>query len=185
MAAPSSPAIWALWPQACAAPVSGSATGCPATTRPSSSPSSAKVGPSFAPAASARTPVSARPLLGFRPSSLRVSSDEPRGLELLEAELGLPADALAQADDALRVAVDGAADRILELFLSRHWSFTPRCGLASSPLPGLIGAWWRPCRGYCAKRWGKNGVIDAGVSPSTMQRVSSAAVMGAMRMPLR
>jgi hypothetical protein len=88
MAAPRSPAIWALWPQACAAPVSGSAIGCPATTRPSSSPSSATVGPSLTPEASARTPVRARPLRGFRPSSLRVSSASRAVLNSLKPSSG-------------------------------------------------------------------------------------------------
>ena len=46
IAAPSMPATCALWPHAWAAPVAGSASGCPVTTSPSSSPSSAKVGPS-------------------------------------------------------------------------------------------------------------------------------------------
>ena len=48
--------------------------------------------------------------------------DQPRGLELLEAELGLAPDALAERDDALRVAVDGGADGLLED--SVVWSVT-------------------------------------------------------------
>jgi hypothetical protein len=51
---------------------------------------------------------------------------QPRGLELLEAELRLAADALPQTDDALGVPVDGLAHRVLKLFLSRHWALTPR-----------------------------------------------------------
>src|SRR5438445_721779 len=75
IAAPISAATCALWPRAWAAPVAGSPSGCPATTRASSSPSSAKVGPSPArPGASARTPVSPRPVFGLSPSPARVSS---------------------------------------------------------------------------------------------------------------
>src|SRR2546428_828596 len=69
IAAPTSPAIWALWPHAWTAPVDRSASGCPATTSASSSPTSANVGPGPAPpAASARTPVIASPVRGARPS---------------------------------------------------------------------------------------------------------------------
>src|SRR3989442_141184 len=69
IAAPTSPAIWALWPHAWTAPVDRSASGCPATTSASSSPTSANVGPGPAPpAASARTSVIASPVRGARPS---------------------------------------------------------------------------------------------------------------------
>jgi hypothetical protein len=62
---------------------------------------------------------------------------QPRGLELLEAQLGLAPDALADADDALGVAVDGRAHRVLEcLSCRRHGALTPVCGLAPSPLRG-------------------------------------------------
>src|SRR5687768_12035771 len=72
---PRRPATCALCPQACAAPVAGSASGCPATTRASSSPRIANVGPSPAlPGRSARTPVIARPPLGDSPIFASVSS---------------------------------------------------------------------------------------------------------------
>src|SRR5688572_924926 len=75
IAAPMSAATCALCPHACAAPVAGSPSGWPATTSASSSPNSAKVGPSPArPTASARTPVMARPARGLRPRPARVSS---------------------------------------------------------------------------------------------------------------
>src|SRR5882672_386887 len=45
---------------------------------------------------------------------------QPRGLELLEAELGLAADALPQADDALGVPVDALADAVFQVLLGRH-----------------------------------------------------------------
>ncbi len=45
---------------------------------------------------------------------------QPGGLELLEAELGLAPDALAQGDDALGVTIDGGADRLLEAGLGLH-----------------------------------------------------------------
>src|SRR4029077_9013629 len=45
---------------------------------------------------------------------------EARGLELLEAQLGLAADALAHPDDALAVTIDGCADGLLEALFGRH-----------------------------------------------------------------
>src|SRR5262245_37800334 len=75
IAAPSNPATCALWPHAWAAPVAGSASGCPLTTNASSSPISANVGPwPFCPAVSARTPVSASPVRGSSPIFRNVSS---------------------------------------------------------------------------------------------------------------
>ena len=81
----------------------GSATGWPATTRPSSSPSSAKVGPSLAPRASARTPVTASPARGERPSSFSVSSTSRAVLNSLNPSSGLPPDGIAEPDDPLRL----------------------------------------------------------------------------------
>src|SRR5690242_17126982 len=89
MAAPSRPATWALWPQAWAAPVWGSATGWPVTTSASSSPSRANVGPEPArPATSARTPVSANPLFGERPRRPNVSSTSRAVLTSLKPSSG-------------------------------------------------------------------------------------------------
>ena len=53
--------IWAWWPQACAAPVSGSACGWPGTMSESSSPMTATVGPAPPPSRKAFTPVTAMP----------------------------------------------------------------------------------------------------------------------------
>ena len=89
MAAPSMPATCALWPQACAAPVSGSASGWPGTRSPSSSPSTAKVGPAPAPpGTSARTPVNASPDRGESPSVLNVSSTSRAVLTSLKPSSG-------------------------------------------------------------------------------------------------
>ena len=63
--------------------------GWPATMSPSSSPSSANVGPSPPrPAASARTPVMARPPFGERPSSSKVSSTRRAVLNSLKPSSG-------------------------------------------------------------------------------------------------
>src|SRR5262249_22588193 len=89
IAAPRSAATCALWPHACAAPVAGSPSGCPATTRPSSSPRSANVGPSPPrPAASARTPVSASAVLGLRQRAENVSSTRRAVLTSLNPSSG-------------------------------------------------------------------------------------------------
>ena len=69
IATPSMPATWALWPQLCAAPVCGSASGCSEVRRLSSSPSSARRGPGLPPRSRPLTPVSPRPVCGARPSS--------------------------------------------------------------------------------------------------------------------
>ena len=67
IAAPSIPAIWALWPQLWAAPVTGSASGCSEVRRLSSSPIKASRGPGAPPASRPLTPVSARPVCGAKP----------------------------------------------------------------------------------------------------------------------
>ena len=61
MAAASMAPIWAWWPQACAAPVSGSAWGWPGTMSESSSPMTATVGPARPPSRKPFTPVTAMP----------------------------------------------------------------------------------------------------------------------------
>ena len=63
----------------------------------------------MAPAASARTPVSGEAAPRLQAELAEGLLGQPRGLELLEAQLGLAADALAEADDALGVAVDRLA----------------------------------------------------------------------------
>ena len=68
-AAESSIPIWAWWPQACAAPVSGSAWGWSFTMRESSSPKRATVGPADSPLSSLRIPVRAIPLWAAIPIS--------------------------------------------------------------------------------------------------------------------
>ena len=60
MAAPSMAAIWELWPQEWAAPVSRSAWGCRGQTTASSSPITMTRGPGARPFRSPRTPVMAR-----------------------------------------------------------------------------------------------------------------------------
>ena len=116
MAAPSIPATCALCPQACAAPVSGSASGCPVTRSPSSSPMSAKVGPS--PPRAARL----RAHAGHRETGPRGHAeaaegllDQPRGLHFLEAHLGLLPDPLAEADDLVGAAIDRREHLALQL----------------------------------------------------------------------
>src|SRR5262250_2275326 len=104
IAAPISPAIWALWPQACAAPVAASASGWPVTTSASSSPSSAKLGPDPRPPATpARTP---EPGARRQPQLAELRVDERRGPRLLEPELWVAADGLADLDDLVGVALD-------------------------------------------------------------------------------
>ena len=48
--------------------------------------------------------------------------DEPRGLELLEAELGMPADLLPEADDLVPPPVDRLPDVALEVVSHHVWS---------------------------------------------------------------
>src|SRR5262245_55378998 len=55
--------------------------------------------------------------------------DECRGLQLLEAELGMAPDGLADTDDLVGVALDGLADTLLQL--------VPGHGRCS---PGFLGA---------------------------------------------
>src|SRR3990172_4275761 len=105
IAAPSSPAICALWPQACAAPVCGSPSGWPATTSASSSPRTANVGaprPPPPPPAPARADGGGR---GARPRREPEPGEgvlhQPRRLDLLEAELRGAPDLLAEPDDLL------------------------------------------------------------------------------------
>src|SRR5215469_9716111 len=74
IAAPSIPAICALWPQLCAAPVAGSASGCSDVRRLSSSPMTARRGPVAEPTSRPLTPVSARPLRGASPRARMCSA---------------------------------------------------------------------------------------------------------------
>ena len=62
MAAPSMDAIWLLWPQAWAAPVSGLACGWSGTGSASNSPMMATVGPGRPVSTTAFTPVTAMPV---------------------------------------------------------------------------------------------------------------------------
>jgi hypothetical protein len=110
MAAPISPAICALCPQACAAPVVGSASGWPR------SGGAGHVGPH---ARHRQAGPRAQAELG------EPRCDERRGARLLEAELGMAADRLADFDDLVGVALDRFVDPLLELVASH--------GMFSSP----------------------------------------------------
>ena len=72
MAAPSMEAICELWPQAWAAPVAGSHSGCVGMINESISPQMARDGPGLTPFRSARMPVMERLRLGVRPMSVSV-----------------------------------------------------------------------------------------------------------------
>ena len=65
--------ICRLWPQACAAPVAGSAFGLVGQPTASSSPKTAAVGPGLPPFARPLTPLIAKPVCGSKPRS-RINS---------------------------------------------------------------------------------------------------------------
>ena len=166
IAAPSMPAICALCPHAWAAPVTGSAIGCPATTSPSSSPSSAKLGPSLAPRASAFTPVIARPVFGVSPRPASVSSTIRAVLNSLNPSSGLFR--MVSPIETIWLARLSMASQTLFLTSSR-------VGIARS---------FR-VRPYPPKRSRRNGVRAAGARPVVMVSAMRAAVMGASTIPLR
>src|SRR5262245_4405015 len=116
IAAPSIPAIWALWPQACAAPVVASPSGWPATTSASSSPRPANGRPAAALHVGAHARHrEARPRR--QAQLLQGVLHQPRRLDLLEAELRLAADLLAEPDDLVAALVDRLVDPLLQLVL--------------------------------------------------------------------
>jgi hypothetical protein len=108
------PATWALWPHACAAPVCGSASGCPVTCRPSSSPISAKGSVARATWASAHAGHrEAGP--GRHAEAAEGGLDQGRCPHLLEPHLGLLPDTLAEADDLLGATIDRREHLALQL----------------------------------------------------------------------
>ena len=124
-------ATWALWPQAWAAWVAGSAKGCPATISESSSPRTATVGPGRRPDSRALTPVSASPDRYFTPILSSRVRDELGGPRLPVARLGVALDVLADRHDLARPPVDLRAHPGLQSILVRH---------------RLLASWSRPAR---------------------------------------
>src|SRR5207248_10447757 len=83
-----------------------------------------------------------------------------RGLELLEAELGLAADLLPEADDVVRAPVDRRVHLLLELVFGHG-------------------------RRSFMKRLGRKSFTSSEGCPCVIHSVMMRAVIGASRMPLR
>jgi len=114
------PAIWALWPQLCAAPVCRSASGWSEVRRLSSSPTIATRGPG-------RAPFEAALNAGQREAGRRLETqrrhalgNEHRSAPLVEAGFRVAHDRIAERDDLVAVAVDRGAHRRLQFVLAGH-----------------------------------------------------------------
>ena len=154
IAAPRSPAIWALWPQACAAPVLGSAIGMPGHDQPVELAEQREGRAVLGALGLGPHAGDGQPALRLQPELVQGLLDEPRGLELLEAQLRIAADVLAERDDALAIAVDGLATA----------RFTSSRDGHGAP--------------YLTNRSGRKGLSNAGVSPSRIHWLMSACGSG-------
>src|SRR6185436_17831075 len=101
-----------------------------------------------------------------KPQPAKGFLDEPRGLDLLEAELGVLADLLAEFDVLLGALVDGLVDALLQ-FVFGHGQSSARY----STRPWTTTTWSRP-RGPSASGWSPSPISCAG---STSARASAAA----------